>query len=73
VNATPSTVSGFVATIAAPPARGSATVTFAFRRPATLTGGSLELEAGAANAARQQMAEVNPWNNGVSVTLRTAD
>jgi hypothetical protein len=70
---TPSTSRGVVVTVAAPPARGTATHTFAFRRPAAVSGRILEVEVYGTTAASVRLAESNPWNNGVAVPIRTAD
>lgn len=70
---TPAHFTGYVATVTAPPARGTATYTFAFRRPAAISGGTLELEVGGATAAGAQLSEANPWNNGAIATIRTAN
>ena len=64
---------GFMVAVAAPPVRGAATYTFAFRRSATVAGGTLEIEAGGASATGSPLSEANPWNNGATATIRTVD
>jgi hypothetical protein len=63
----------FVVSVAPPPVRGSAHYTFAFRRPAAVSSGTLDLEVNGANAAGSTLSEANPWNNGSTVAIRTAD
>lgn len=70
---TPAHSTGYMATVTAPPARGTATYTFAFRRPAAISGGTLDLEVGGSTATVAGLSEANPWNNGATVTIRTAD
>ncbi|GIF01754.1 hypothetical protein [Paractinoplanes rishiriensis] len=70
---TPPTSPGFVVAVAPPPARGTASHTFAVRRPATVTGRTLELEVYGTTAASVRLAESNPWNNGVTVPIRAVD
>lgn len=62
----------FAVTVTAPPVRGAATHTFAFRRPAVISGGALEVEASGTTVAGSRLDESNPWNNGVTATIRTA-
>ncbi|GAA0504875.1 hypothetical protein Ade02nite_70870 [Paractinoplanes deccanensis] len=59
--------------LAPPPARGSHTYTFAFRRPAGISGGSLEIEAGGAGKASAALSDSMVWNNGATVAIRTAN
>ena len=69
---TPQGGTGFAVTVAAPPARSSATYTFAFRRPATISGGTLDVEAAGTSTTGSRLSEANPWNNGATVTIHTA-
>jgi hypothetical protein len=71
--ATPPTSPGFTVTVDPPPARGTITYTFAFRRPATIAGGTLDLEVSGKTATVVRLAEANPWNNGATATIRTAN
>ena len=70
---TPPTSPGFTVTVNPPPARGTITHTFVFRRPVTLTGGTLDLEVGGRTTTVTRLAEANPWNNGATATIRTVN
>jgi hypothetical protein len=70
---TPPTSPGFTVTVNPPAARGTITHTFAFRRPATLTGGTLDLEVSGKTTTVTRLAEANPWNNGATATIRTVN
>jgi hypothetical protein len=56
-----------------PPTGGSASYTFAFRRPATSTGGEFIVEVRGSNAAGVILSESNAWDSPVRVTVRTTD
>jgi hypothetical protein len=70
---TPQGRAGFTVTVAAPPVGGTASYTFAFRRPVTVSGGTLDLDVGGTSATGSPLSEANPWNNGATPTIRTAD
>ncbi|WP_158647229.1 hypothetical protein [Actinoplanes sp. ATCC 53533] len=53
--------------------RGTITHTFAFRRAATLTAGSLDLEVSGKTTTVTRLAEASPWNNGATATIRTVN
>ncbi|GAA0950239.1 hypothetical protein [Virgisporangium aurantiacum] len=56
------------------PATGAdTTYTFAFRRPATSTGGDFGLDVRGVNAAGTVLSESNPWKSPASVVIRTSD
>jgi hypothetical protein len=56
------------------PALGTnATYTFAFRRPATSTGGDFGLDVRGVNAAGTVLSESNPWQTNEAVIVRTSD
>lgn len=69
---TPPGGTAFTVTVTAPPARATATHTFAFRRPATVSDGTLDVEVAGLTAAGSRLAESNPWNNWATATIRTA-
>jgi hypothetical protein len=56
-----------------PAAGASATYTFAFRRPATATGGDFELNVRGVNSAGKRLSESNPWDWNGGVVIRTSD
>jgi hypothetical protein len=68
---TPPGGTAFAVTVTAPPTRGTTTHTFAFRRPATIAGGTLDVEVAGLKAAGSRLAESNPWNNWSTATIRT--
>jgi hypothetical protein len=51
----------------------SATHTFAFRRPATSTGGDFELSVRGVDSAGTVLSESNPWDLNGGVVVRTSD
>jgi len=63
----------FTVTLAAPPAKGSITLTCAFRRPATSTGGHLTVEAYGLSAGGSELAEAVPFDNGADVQINVVD
>ncbi|BCJ49360.1 hypothetical protein Asp14428_08350 [Actinoplanes sp. NBRC 14428] len=69
----PATGPGFTVTVDPPPAHGAVTRTFAFRRPAAITGGSLDLEVAGSTAAVARLGEATVWNNSVTASIRTVD
>ena len=55
-----------------PPAGATTSHTFAFRRPATLAGGQMDLDSWGLGMKATQLRESIPWNNTATVTIRTA-
>ena len=56
-----------------PATGGSASYTFAFRRPVTASGGEFTIQVNGATASGTVLAESNGWDMPVHVTVRTAD
>lgn len=59
--------------VAAPPSGGSVSYPFAFRRPATATGGDLVIEVRGSNADGTILSESNPFERPLYVAVRTAN
>ncbi|MEU7875787.1 hypothetical protein [Dactylosporangium sp. NPDC049140] len=64
---------GFWVDLPTPAAGGKVTYTFAFSRPATATGSELGLHLTAANTKNVGLAESNPYDNTVTVHIRSVD
>jgi hypothetical protein len=62
-----------VVDVASPASGGSESYTFAFRRPATSTGGELTIEVRGSNAAGRILGESNPFELPLRVAVRTVD
>jgi hypothetical protein len=69
----PPTATDYIVTVPAPPTRGTARHTFAFRQPVTARGGTVAIEVAGATTADVTLGEANPWNNGTTATVRTSD
>lgn len=63
----------FRVSVAAPPVHGTVTHRFAFRRPASASAGTLDVEAIGTNRQGTSMSEAIGWNNGDTATIRTVD
>ena len=61
----------FRITVDPPPARGSRTLRFAFRRPATVTGGDFEVALNGAARSGASLGEAVPFDNTAAVPIRT--
>jgi hypothetical protein len=60
-------------TVTAPPAYGRTTYSFAFRRPAAVTGGSVVVDSQASSAEVPALSETVSWDNGATAPIRTID